>query len=321
MRNLTSKFLGLLSGALYGLALRYFFFDELRSPFSFTDLFSVTFVWIVPVIIGVTPMLFASNDQLSSKSYRAFTPVFTNLIFFIFCFITRIEDLLCIIIIALPFMIGAMVGGLVFGALILTFRERRGIIYSILLIPFLAGAIEEQFKIPSGIYEVKNAIIINNNADSIWNNVVRVKEIKGSEYSKGIFNYAGIPRPLYAELDKNGIGANRVGHFEGGLTFRETVNEWEPNKKVSFSIKMVPSTIRQTVFDQHVLRGKHFKFVGASYELTKISDNKTLLTLSSSYQLDTRINYYGSTWGNLLLSDFQQRLLEVIKNRCENKKK
>ena len=264
-------------------------------------------------------MLFASNDQLHSKSYRAFTPLFTTLLFFIFCFITRIEDLLCILIIALPFILGATLGGLVFGALILRYREHKGLVYSVLLIPFLAGAIEEQFKIPSGIYEVKNTVIINSKADNIWNNVIRVKEIKESEYSKGIFNYAGIPRPLSAELDKDGTGANRIGHFEGGLTFRENVNEWELNKKVSFNIQMVPSTIRQTVFDQHVLKGRHFKFVGASYELTRINDSKILLTLSSSYQLDTRINYYASIWGNFLLSDFQQRLLEVIKERCEKK--
>jgi len=165
------------------------------------------------------------------------------------------------------------------------------------------------------------AVIINNNADSIWNNVIRVKEIKDGEYSKGIFNYVGIPRPLYAELDKNGTGGNRVGHFEGGLTFKEKVDEWDPGKKVSFDIEMVPSTMRPTIFDQHVLRGKHFKFVGASYELMRINNNRTLLTLTSSYQLDTRINYYASVWGNFLLSDFQQRLLEVIKNRCENEKK
>jgi len=321
MRKLAAKYLGVLIGALYGLALRYFFSGGLENPFSFADLFSVTFIWIVPVMIGITPMFFATNDQLGSRYYRAFTPVLTNLVFFIFCFITRIEDLLCIIIMAFPFMCGAMVGGFVFGALILTFRERKGIMYSVLLVPFLAGAIEEQFKAPSGIYEVKNTVIINNNADSIWNNVIRVKEIKDGEYSKGIFNYVGIPRPLYAELDKNGTGGNRVGHFEGGLTFKEKVDEWDPGKKVSFDIEMVPSTMRPTIFDQHVLRGKHFKFVGASYELMRINNNRTLLTLTSSYQLDTRINYYASVWGNFLLSDFQQRLLEVIKNRCENEKK
>lgn len=59
-------------------------------------------------------------------------------------------------------------------------------------------------------------------------------------------------------------------------------------------------------------------FVDASYELTRISTDKTLLTLTSSYQLNTMINYYASAWGNLLLSDFQQQQLDVIKKRCEN---
>jgi len=316
MKRLVSKYLGLLTGALYGLGLRYFIF-ELRDTINFTDLFSVTFIWIVPLVIGITPMLFATDEQLRSRSYKAFTPLFATLLFFLFCFITRIEDILCILIIAAPFVLGAVIGGLLFGALLLKYRERKNVLYSVLLIPFIAGAIEEQFKIPSGTYEVRNTVIINSSADSVWKNVVRVKEIKENEYTKGIFNYAGIPRPLYAELDRDGIGAKRVGHFEGGLIFKETVNEWELNKKVSFNIEVISSSIRQTIFDQHILKGGHFKFVGASYQLTPVSNNKTLLTLSSSYQLDTRINYYASAWGNMLLSDFQQRLLTVIKNRCE----
>ncbi|MDB5134527.1 MAG: hypothetical protein JWP37_1130 [Mucilaginibacter sp.] len=317
MKRLTLKYLGIIIGALYGLLLRYFIFGKLDGQFSFTDLFSITFIWIVPVLIGVTPMLFATNDQLRSKTYRVLIPFFTTLLFFIFCFITRVEDLLCIFIISMPFLLGGVMGGLIFGEIILRYRDRKGILYSILLVPVFAGMIEEQFKIPSSVYEIKNSVIINSTADKIWKNVIRVKNIGQGEYPTGFFNYAGVPRPLYAELDKDGIGAKRVGHFEGGLVFNETVNEWILNKRISFNIQVIPVSIRETIFDQHILKGNHFKFLSATYQLTKISDKKTLLTLSSTYQLDTRINFYASIWGDELLSDFQQRLLNVIKKRCD----
>lgn len=317
MLRFLSKYLGVISGAGYGLLFR-MIMDE-RRPYSFgvSNLFSITFVWVIPVLIGITPMLFASNDQLRSRTYRCFTPFFAVLLFFIVCLITRIEDLVCIIIIAIPFLAGSVVSGLLFGWLILKLKNRNGTLYSVLLIPFIAGPVEDQFKMPSGLYEVKNVVIINSGADKIWSNIIRVKNIGDDEFSKGFFNYAGIPRPLYAELDRDTTGATRIGHFEGGLLFKETVKEWDPSKKIAFDIHVINSTVRQTVFDKHVLLGDHFKFEGAAYQLIPVSSNQTKLVLSSTYRLDTRINYYACFWGDALLSDFQQRLLDVIKTRCE----
>ncbi|MET3979154.1 hypothetical protein ABIB62_001741 [Mucilaginibacter sp. UYP25] len=230
---------------------------------------------------------------------------------------TRIEDIICIVIIALPFILCAIIGGLFFGRFILKYRERKGIVYSILFLPILAGIAEEQFATPSQDFEIKTVRIINTNQDNIWKNVIRVKKITDDEYNKGFFNYAGIPKPIFAELDKDTIGATRIGHFEGGLLFKETVSYWDRNNKISFNIKVIPSTLRNTVFDQHLLTGKHFEFLTASYNLARINDSQTQLTLTSSYRLDTRINSYASVWGNSMLSDFQGRLLDVIKSRCE----
>jgi hypothetical protein len=65
--------------------------------------------------------------------------------------------------------------------------------------------------------------------------------------------------------------------------------------------------------------GSHFKFIDASYTLKKINNSQTELCLSSSSKLDTRVNQYATLWGDALLSDFQERLLAVIKLRCEQK--
>jgi hypothetical protein len=317
MKQFISKYGGIIAGAVYGVAMRLLFNVAFDGDIDFTDLFSITFVWIVPVIIGVMPMLFAGKEQLSRMTYTFGTPVLSVFLFFLFCFITRLEDIICLVIIAIPFVLGAGVGGLIAAAIILKYRKRKGILYSVFLLPFLSGLIEEQVPTPSKSFEVITAVVINSTPDKIWENVVRVKQIDESEYNKGFFNYAGIPRPLFAELDKDTIGATRTGHFEGGLLFKETVTHWQRNEQVSFDITVIPSSIRSTIFDQHILKGQHFRFLNASYSLRRLNHAQTELILSSSYRLDTKINFYGSWWGNQLLTDFQERLLAVIKKRCD----
>jgi hypothetical protein len=316
----TSKYGGIIISALYALLIRVAFHGVIDGyEFSFFSLFSIAFIWVAPFIVGLAPMLIASRSQLQSDSYRLFSPVFTVLLFFTFCFITRIEDVICIVILAFPYLCVASLGGWIFSALILRYRERKGIMYSVLIVPFLFGLVEKQFPTPVQTFNVKTVTIINSSPQNIWQHVVRVNRIKPQEYHRGFFNRAGIPQPLYAELNKDTLGATRTGHFEGGLLFKETVNKWEPNRKVSFNIKVVPSSVRPTVFDQHVLRGSHFEFLNAAYEIKPIDARRCELSLTASYKLNTNINTYASFWGNWMLDDFQERLLDVIKERCDNK--
>ncbi len=319
MKPFISTYGGILLGAGYGLAMRLLFNNALRGLYDFTDLFSVTFLWIVPAAIGITPMLVATRRQLESLRYLYAQPGLTVLLFFVVVYITRIEDIICLVIIALPFLIGAVLGGIGFSRLILRYRKRNGILYSVLLVPLLAGVAEEQWRTEPGTFRVRTTVVVNAPPYRVWENIVRVKRIGAHEYTKGFFNHAGIPAPLYAELDRDTLGGTRTGHFEGGLVFREKVTQWEKYRKVAFSIHVVPASIRPTVFDQHVLKGKHFRFLGAAYELKPLNSRQTLLILSSDYVLDTRINGYAAFWGNQMLTDFQQRLLAVIKNRCEER--
>ncbi|MBD0256608.1 MAG: hypothetical protein ICV83_12890 [Cytophagales bacterium] len=318
MKPFISKYGGILAGACYGFLMRIIFNSTSRPKaiYEFADLFSVTFIWIVPVLIGITPMLFATREQLKSTRYLFTRPVFTVFLFFVIAYITRIEDIICLLIVAAPFMTGALLGGLLFSELILKYRKRNGMMYSVLLIPLLAGFVEEQLGTRPDTYRVRTAVVVDAPPDRVWENIVRVKRIGEHEYTKGFFNHIGNPAPRYAELDRDTLVATRTGYYEVGLVFREKVTGWNKYRRVAFSIHIVPGSIRHTVFDQHVLKGSHFRFVSAAYELQPLNSRQTLLVLSSAYELDTRINGYAAFWGDILLSDFQERLLAVIKNRC-----
>ena len=212
-------------------------------------------------------------------------------------------------------MLGALIVGLIAGEIIQRIKNRNGKFYSILLIPFIASPIEQQLQTPTNLYSVSTIVIINARPDFIWQNIIRVRRINEAEYRKGFFNYAGIPRPLYAELDKDTIGATRVGYFEGGLKFIEKVSVWNKNKEISFDIKVVPSTIRETVFDQHILKGDHFKFLNATYQLSELPNGQTEVTLRSSYKLKTNINSYAAFCGNQLLTDFSKEIIKSDKRK------
>lgn len=315
MKDFFRKYAGIIIGAVYALTLRLIFnIKALDEAFS---IFSVTFIWVTPIIIGLIPLLYANKEQLKSWRYRIFSPVWTVVVFFLFCFLTRIEDLICLWVILIPYMFGAVTAGLSAGEIIQRVKTRRGTLYSIILLPLVISPIEQQLKIPTKSYSVVTKLTINATSETIWKNIIRVRPIDESEYIKGFFNYAGMPRPLYAELDKDTLGATRIGYFEGGLKFKEKVTIWERNKHIAFDINVVPSSIRQTVFDQHILRGNNFKFLNAAYNLKPLPNGQTELILSSSYELTTNLNSYASYCGNQLLTDFQERLLTVIKTRCD----
>jgi len=310
-----TKNIGIIAGAMYALVLRLIFnVDGFYIAFT---LFSVTFIWLTPIVIGLIPLFFATKERLENWRFRVGSPVITVTVFFLICFLTRIEDLICLWIIMVPFVLVAATVGLVAGEIILKIKDKRSTLFSIVLLPFIVSPIELQFKSPVETYAVVTKVTINASADVIWKNIVRVPAIRDSEYTKGFFNYAGIPRPLYAELSSDTLGATRVGHFEGGLQFVEKVISWDRNRHIGFDISVIPSTIRKTVFDQHILKGDHFKFLHADYNLHVLPNGQTELVLSSSYQLNTHINWYASYYGNQLLTDFQERLLQVIKNRCD----
>jgi hypothetical protein len=304
--------IGIAIGIAYGLATRIVFGQE-------ATLASVTYLFIIPTILGIIPLMFADNDKLKSYRKIIFIPWITVATFFLTMFLIGLEDFICLLILAGPFFILGTVGALIYRIVQINREKSKGKLMTLVLLPFLFAPIEEYVKSPSEIFNVKSEAVINAKPQFIWDNIVQVETINREEYNSGFFNSVGIPRPISATVDKKELGGRRIGNFEGGLMFIETITEYEKDKKVSFDIKIDPKTVRQKVFDQHVLNGNYFTFVDATYELTELENGQVKLTLSSSYQLTSTINFYGKFWGDIILTDFQDRLLSVIENRCETK--
>jgi hypothetical protein len=305
--------IGIVLGIAYGLVTRLVFGQK-------ATLASVTYLFIIPTILGIIPLMFADNNKLKSYRNIIFIPWLTVVTFFLTMFLFGIEDFICLLVLAAPFFILGTVGAVIYRIFQINRQKSKGKLLTLVLLPFLFAPIEEYIKSPSDTFNVKSEVVIDATPETIWSNIVEVQTIDPKEYNSGFFNSIGIPRPISATVDKKDLGGQRTGNFEGGLKFIETITKYEENKIVSFEIKIDPETVRQKVFDQHVLNGNYFNFVDATYELTELKSGQVKLTLSSSYQLTSTINFYGKFWGDIILSDFQDRLLNVIENRCEIKK-
>ena len=303
-------FIGVSVGVAYGLITRLVLGEE-------ATLASMSFLFVFPAILGIVPLLFAHRDQLLSYKNILFIPWLTIASVFLAMILTGLEEVACLMILAAPFFALGTVGALIL-RLIQLHRERSKLKLSLLvLLPFLLAPAEQLLQTPSSVFTIDSDAVVTATPEIIWNNIVEVKTIREDEYKAGFFHAVGIPRPIRATVDRRAAGGRRVGNFEGGLTFIERINRFEPVKTISFDIAVDPKSVRPTVFDQHVLNGNYFTFVDATYTLTPLAHGQVRLTLSSRYRLTSQVNFYGKIWGDLILEDFQDRLLDVIQQRCE----
>ena len=124
-----TKYLGVLLGAIYGIVIRIIGgWDAVGDLYS---IYSITFIWITPIIVSLIPIFISSNELYKSKLKLFFFPCLSVLLFGVMALSTGLEDLLCILILGFPFLIVAGLTGLIIGTIIKNNKVDKKI-YSIL---------------------------------------------------------------------------------------------------------------------------------------------------------------------------------------------
>lgn len=316
-RNLKNLLIAIGIPTLYAIVLRLAFgvkhWDELFSVMS------VTFLFMLPTIVGALTVYLSNERKVERLWYRIFIPWIPIILFLLITLVLAIEGWACWLMILPVFLIAASIGGIIGGYLKLKRRNDRLNISVLLLLPFLISPIEQLIEQIPGTYKAYTYIDIDASADKIWENVTRVKTIGKEEDTGYLTEFLGFPRPLKAELNYNGVGAYREAIFTNGLIFRETVTEYEENKKMVFSIKANTYEIPSTTLDEHILiGGKYFDVLNGTYELEKLNKGKYRLHLYSHFKMNTTFNFYAGWWGKLIMKDIQNNILNVEKIRSEN---
>lgn len=315
--NLKNVFIAIGIPTLYAIVLRLAFgVEDWNELFS---VMSVTFLFLLPTIVGVLTIYLSDKNKVQKLWYRIFIPWIPVILFLIITLALAIEGWACWLMILPIFLITASIGGLIGGYLKRKRRNDRLNISFLILIPFLISPVEQLIEKIPGTYKVYTYIDINASAEKIWKNVTRVKTIENEEDTGYLTRFLGFPRPLKAELNYNGVGAYREAIFTNGLIFKETVTEYEENKKMVFSIRANTYEIPSTTLDEHILiGGKYFDVLDGTYELEKLSNGLNRLHLYSHFKMNTTFNFYAGWWGTWIMKDIQNNILRVEKKRSEN---
>ncbi|MDX1961382.1 MAG: hypothetical protein SFU98_22625 [Leptospiraceae bacterium] len=315
--------IGTLFSVLYGLACQYSIRNKENAAGDFIAVMSVGFIFIFPFALGFSSVFFATDEEKKSIAYKVLAPMISSILSLFISMLVGWEGTICLIM-ALPiYVVLAIVGGFIAGLLsnITSKSEIRMISLAfVLLSPFIVTESENYFELPSEVRTVNTQIEMNASAETVWKKIIRIPEIK--ETQTGFFYKMGFPKPVEATLDKEGVGGVRIAKFEKGLLFVETITRWEDKKLLTFKIKSDPSSTPLTTLDPHVVvGGRYFDTLLGEYEIETISDKKVILHLFSKYRLSTRFNFYAAWWGDYLMEDIQNNILNVLKERAENEER
>jgi hypothetical protein len=301
------------AAVLYGLLARLAFSESLpiAEPMTFT------FIFLVPLAVGYASVAGAPRDQR-----RAFTALLLSLaatfILLVTVLAVGVEGLICVVMMTPVFFLMALAGGAL-AIIVRKMRSRRvraTAFLTVLILPYAAGPLEQRMPQLQTRRVVENRIRIHADAATVWGQIIRVPAIRPEEYRTSFIHRIGFPRPIEATLSHEGVGGVREASFERGVLFRETVIDWVPQKRLSFTIAV--DSIPTRTLDQHVtVGGEYFDVLDGTYEIVPVSADEVELRLWSTHRLSTHFNGYASLWTDFVMRQIQGNILEVVRARAE----
>ncbi|NBN63915.1 SRPBCC family protein [Pannonibacter tanglangensis] len=228
------------------------------------------------------------------------------------------EGVVCILMLTPVWLFFALCGAYVTYRLRVKVKEKRTLCASLLILPLMVAAVEEQIPYPNEIKTVTRSAVIHATPEQIWPLLEGIEQVEPHE---GAWNLSqdviGIPRPLGATLVGSGVGATRLARWEDGIHFREIITEWEPGKRIGWAFHF-DDLSGWAYTDEHLMpTGPYLQILSGGYSLEALPDGSTLLSLDTSYRAMTRVNSYAALWGEFFLGDLHDNLLGLVRQRAE----
>ncbi|HTF82722.1 MAG TPA: hypothetical protein VL947_13395 [Cytophagales bacterium] len=301
--------------SLYGLSVR-LIFGFLNNVLG---IMSVTFLMLVPIFIG-----FLNIRLMPVKSAIAafFIPWITSTLLLVITLLFNIEGIICWLMIFPVFAIFAGIGGIIAYHMQKRkdhkskYRDTLDISFAVLL-PLLLGYIEGERTLSPEVYTLKEEVVIPASSKKVWHTLTHLSEVGTQEKHTPLSTFMGFPKHLKTMMDTAAVGQRRMAYYERGLFFEETITKLEHERLLVLDIHTDPNKIPPTIMDEHiVIGGKHLDILEDTYELKKMPDGNTHLTLSSKFYINTPLNWYAGIWAKLLMSDLLSGELKLIQKRA-----
>lgn len=303
---------GLIASVIYSLIVRYI------AEWNVIEINSISYLIITPIISGYLPFVFG-NKSFIKDIYKCISlPIISTLLFLTIAVITKIEELICFVIIGIPYLIASVLVSLYLRKKILNRKasNRTKNYIPLIFIPLILGTIEKNTQKFESSHSIENQTVINSNASDIWKQLYEVPNL--TKYTKtSLINYLGIPKPVHSTYDS--INNIRLGYFDNGLILHENVIETIHERKLGFVINFSKSNLNQNLTIKNIIKEKSMLFDGIYYELIPLNNKKTILKLKCNYRLKTNLTPYANYITHVILNDFENNLLGALKNKLENK--
>lgn len=233
------------------------------------------------------------------------------------------EGWICVVMFTPIALVGSTLGGTAAGLIAhygRSTRSKDASLVCVMCLPLLISALEPQFLSQRDLRTVESVIDIQAPADAVWRNIERVPRIRPTELQSSWSHAIGFPNPVEATLSEGAVGGVRHATFEGGVLFIETIDVWEPERRLGFSIRAQTEQIPPTTLDEHVTvgGGRFFDVLHGDYILDPLPSGGTRLHLVSRHRVSTDFNWYAHLWTDAVMRDLQQRILVVVRNRSES---
>lgn len=314
---------GIALGAVYGLAVRGLiqFKPGFQWSLSLLWVMSIAFIIVLPFSMGYLTVAIRAREGAPSYGVRIFLPWAAVLMALLGCELVGWEGSICIIMIAPIALLFGSIGGLLAGAMVRPLQPRIATASMVIvaILPFLVGSAEHRLAPTHDIRSVESDVDIHASPEIVWTNIERVRRIDASELPRAWNRSVGFPRPIEATLSHEGVGGVRHATFAGNVLFIETIDEWQPQQRLGFSIRADTNSIPPTTLDEHVtVGGPYFDVLHGEYILEPENTGLVRLRLISRHQVSTDFNWYARLWTDAVMRDVQRSILYVIKNRCES---
>jgi hypothetical protein len=316
VRYAISMFAGVPIGALYGIVVRI-----IVGQAGFRDLFGVMtigFIFVMPFVLGVIAVSAAPLPARRSFGYGIMASLVSCVSSLVLMAIFALELVVCLIMLLPASLAMALLGGLLatFVARMLTRPERQShLAMTMALLPFLVTPIEARFPPADSFHTVSVRQPIHADAATVWYQITHFEPIQPREHRLSMFHVLGLPNPVQATLMGSGLGVTRRGVYENGLTFREVVTEWQPERTFGFTIGLDPEVPAPAPYDG--IGGRYLEMQWARYTIEPAEDGTVVLVLESGHRVSTRFNEYSGAWTECILADLQGYLLRIVKERAE----
>lgn len=167
---------------------------------------------------------------------------------------------------------------------------------------------------------VVREVAIDANRDEIWPLLQNVRNISSHE---GLGNFThdvlGVPRPTDADLVRRDGKLIRIAHWGRDLRFEEIITDRTAGELLQWTFAFPDKSV-QLHTDRHISpNGPLLKIETGRYDLDAIGEGRSRLRLTTTFRMRTRFAGYLGWWGETLLGDVQDNVLEIIKARAEGR--